>query len=234
MVLTGAAEARGRWTPGDDSLGREIPSGVDIHRAAGRPAPPRWQARTERWMGFHSPCSAGGPRVGRARPRVRGRRRPLYLDVPLLVGAGGFAAQPGARSALDRRPRRSVGAGRDEDLPHQAPPPLGAAPDAPDALHRRCDRDHHLRGRPQAATGVPRARRPADRLHPLRLRPGDFAGPEPTSRPRLPDRPHRLPAHRPRPAAATASLPAACSAAAPPASTSSPAPTSSCSRRSSG
>ncbi len=54
-VLTGSGEARGRWTPRDETLGREIPAGVDIHRAEGQPPePPRWQARTERWLGFHS------------------------------------------------------------------------------------------------------------------------------------------------------------------------------------
>ena len=54
-VVTGPGRADGRWTPLDETLGRDTLRDLEIHRVTGEPSSPSdWQDRTERWLWIRS------------------------------------------------------------------------------------------------------------------------------------------------------------------------------------
>jgi glycosyltransferase involved in cell wall biosynthesis len=59
VVVTGAGPSDDRWTPEDETLAAEIPSGIEIHRVPGPVPPPSagWRRRAERLLDAPAPFS---------------------------------------------------------------------------------------------------------------------------------------------------------------------------------
>jgi glycosyltransferase involved in cell wall biosynthesis len=52
IVVTGPGRHRERWTPVDETLNSDVPTGTTVHRLSGEPEAQRgWRAKAERWLG---------------------------------------------------------------------------------------------------------------------------------------------------------------------------------------
>ena len=55
-VLTGPGGVTDRWAPADETLGRELPDDLEVHRVRGpEPVSGTWWSRAERWLPLKSP-----------------------------------------------------------------------------------------------------------------------------------------------------------------------------------
>ena len=206
---SGGRHAR-RRDPGAVEI-RRVPSTDEPDPSAGLAAASQsaGSASRSRWSHWWTRRRAIG-----SRSRRRGGRRPdLRLDAAVRLGRRPAPhCSRALGKTLGRRPRRSLGARRDDGLPLRAAPPTRPRGECGELLGTA---SAIVMSTPEAVEptrdGVPRARDAARRRDPERLRPRGLRGEPPTAgRREVPDRPHRLPPHRARASSITgvASAPA--------------------------